>query len=178
MMLFLHYYYNSWQYFFLKSSVCNVHQFPFIKNLVLHIQLTKSSFSALCAGLLLLEMLTVHRPQVLLSNKANLILKIRKGLPVGCKVHLGRVSVFNFLENFWVFLVSRVDGADLFTGSATASNVSTTLNISVSDVFAFKELEGCYFECREYLSRLQVHINFCGSYDHVKIVAQALKLSL
>lgn len=176
-MLFFHYFYNSWQYFLLKTSVSNIHQFPKIKNLVVHIKLTKATFSSLCAGLLVLEMLTNQRPLALFSKKANLILKIRKGLPVGCKVYLGGLSVFNFLETFWVLFMSRVD-ADLFTLTTTSSKGGATVNVSIVDVFSFKVLEVLYFDFREYLTRLQVQINFQGTCEQINVVVQAFKLPL
>lgn len=177
-MFSFHYYYNSCQYFILSFGVFNIHTIPLVKNVALHIKLTKSSFSGLCAGLLALEMLTNQRSNVLLSKKPNLILKIRKGLPVGCKVNLNRILAFNFLETVWVFIMSRFDVAEICKFTMTSSKTYTTLNLSIADIFAFKNLEGFYFEFREYFIQLQVHINFQGSLEHVKALVQALKLTL
>lgn len=177
-MLDFHFYYNSWQYLVLKYKLENVYNLPRVKNLIIHIKLTKSTFSALCTGLLVLEMLTSRRPLAVFSKKANLVLKIRKGLPVSCKMNLTGLSVFDFLEVFWVFILSRHDVFELITVKRTGSNKVTVFNVLLHDLFLFKSLEGFYFDFREFVSSMQVQLIVLGPSFLVDVLVQSLKIPL
>lgn len=177
-MLGFHVYYNSWQYLILKYQLENIYNLPRIKNLVIHIQLTKTTFSALCTGLLVLEMLTYRRSRVVFSKKANLVLKIRKGLPVSCKITLTGVSVFDFLDVFSVFILARHDVRELLTVKRTGTGLSTVVNIVLFDLFLFKSFEGLYFDFREYVSSIQIQLNVKGPSFLVDVFVQSLKIPL
>lgn len=177
-MLSFHLYYNSWQYLLLKYQLGNVYSFPRIKNLIIHIKLTKSTFSALCTGLLVLEMLTSRRSCAVFSKRANLVLKIRKGLPVSCKMTLTGISLFDFLEVFWVFILSRHDVVEVLSVTRTGFNMSTVYNIVLQDIFLLQSLEGLYFDFREFVSSMQIQLNFLGPTFLVDGLVQSLKLPM
>lgn len=177
-MLSFHVYYNSWQYLLLKYQLGNVYSLPRIKNLIIHIKLTKTTFSALCTGLLVLEMLTYRRSCAVFSKKANLVLKIRKGLPVSCKMALTGVLLFDFLEVFWVFILSRHDVAEVLSVNRTGFNMSTVYNIVLQDLFLLQPLEGFYFDFREFVSSMQIQLIFLGPTILVDRLVQILKLPI
>lgn len=177
-MLNFHFYYNSWQYLLLKYQLGNVYSIPQIKNLIIHIKLTKTSFSALCTGLLVLEMLTYRRSRAVFSKKANLVLKIRKGLPVSCKMTLTGSSLFDFLEVFWVFILSRHDVVEVISVKRTGLNMSTVYNIVLQDLFLLQSLEGLYFDFREFVSGMQIQLIFLGPTFLVDILVQSLKIPM
>ena len=71
-----------------------------IKKITLNFGYKKSNFKQLIAGLLALEFISFKRGKLTKSNQINIILKIKKGTPVGCKVVLRK----NFMYLFYLKL--------------------------------------------------------------------------
>ncbi len=177
-MLGFHVSYNSWQYLVLKYQMEKLSRLPKIESLTLHLKLTNSSFSALCVGLLVLEMITYRRPLVIFSKKANLVLKLRKGVPVSCKLTLTGVSLTDFLESFWLSILSRSDVVELVSVKRTESQTASVFTVLLHDLFLFKNLEGFYFDFREFVSGMQIQLVLAGSPVLADTFIQSLKFPL
>ena len=74
----------------------SVPQIPKLKKIVLNFGYSKSSLKYLMSGLLALEFNSLKKGKLTKSKNLNLLLKIKKGNPVGCKVILKKNSMYFF----------------------------------------------------------------------------------
>jgi large subunit ribosomal protein L5 len=74
----------------------NVPQIPKLKKIVLNFGYSKSNLKYLMSGLLALEFISLKKGKLTKSRNLNLLLKIKKGNPVGCKVILKKNSMYFF----------------------------------------------------------------------------------
>lgn len=63
-------------------------QLPKLQTIVLNFGYQKSNFKRLISGLLALEFLTSKKSRITRSKHLNVVLKIKQGAPVGCKITL------------------------------------------------------------------------------------------
>lgn len=85
--------YDLLQKFKYKSS----NKIPEIKSITLNIGCKTSDFKKLTLSFLSLQLLTKKRGEILVSKKPNILLKIRKGDPVGCEIILKKKPMFKML---------------------------------------------------------------------------------
>lgn len=115
--------------------------YPFIEKVILSTSL-KSGFMKEFGPLpavLLIFLLVGQRGVLCKAKKSISAWKLRKGVPVGCKIILRGPSLFFFLEEFVVCVLPLLKN---FTGVAfTQSDNSSNFSIGVPNVFLFPSLK-------------------------------------
>ena len=71
---------------------------PKLKSIILNIGCKTSDFKKLTLSFLSLQLLTKKKGKILISKKPNILLKIRKGDPVGCEIILKKRKMFKMLS--------------------------------------------------------------------------------
>ena len=101
-MSFFHYYYSNIlkREFLTKYIYKNVYQLPKIKKIVLSLNFSQTSLKGLLPLLSALTLASSQKPSLLISNRPIILLRVKSGLPVGCKVDLRGQQLFFFLEKF------------------------------------------------------------------------------
>lgn len=94
--------YDLLQKFKYKSST----KIPEIKSITLNIGCKTSDFKKLTLSFLSLQLLTKKKGKILISKKSNILLKIRKGDPVGCEIILRKKSMFKMLS-YIIYIISQ-----------------------------------------------------------------------
>jgi len=87
-----------------KFSFINQKKIPKFKKITLNFGYKKSNFKQLISGLLALEFISFKRSELTKSTQINIVLKIKKGTPVGCKVVLRK----NFMYLFYLKLITSI----------------------------------------------------------------------
>lgn len=83
-----------------KFLYSNTKKLPNIKKIILHFGCGNTKFKSLSSSLLALELITTKKSWLTTSKKSNVLVKIRKGNPVGCKVLLSNKLSYIFLTWF------------------------------------------------------------------------------
>ena len=75
-------------------------QLPQIKKIILHFCCNNANVKQLSSSMLALELFTTKKGRLTTTTKINVLLKIKKGTPAGCKVILTKGSIYIFLTRF------------------------------------------------------------------------------
>lgn len=73
-------------------------ELPLIKKIILNFGCKTTKIKNLSSSLLALELISEKNARLTVTKKPNIILKIKKGNPVGCRVILTKHKIFYFLE--------------------------------------------------------------------------------
>ena len=124
-----------------KFSYTNSKKIPKLKKIILSFSSKKIDFKILTSTLLALKLISNRTGQLTVAKKPNLLLKIRKGNPVGCKVMLTKKSMYDFLEKLIFDILPKIKKPlDLKSNP----NINT-LTFTIENPLIFKELEKNYF---------------------------------
>lgn len=151
---FFDYYYNNiLKYeFVVKYVYKNVYQLPKLEKVVLSFSFSQTSLKVLLPVLSALTLISSQKPYLITSKNLNVSLRIKAGLPVGCKVSLRGKQKFLFFEKLIFSSLPRLKGFS----SNFRNNI---LFLSISNLFVFKEIEKDY-EHFPNLPKLQIAFVF------------------
>ena len=120
----------------------NTKKIPQIKKITLNFGCKTREIRQLSASLLALELITSKKGTLTTTTKPNIILKIRKGNPVGCKITLHKKQIFTFLEKIYIYIFSNIKN---FAGIKLSKKInSKSLSFKIFDTFKFIEFEEHY----------------------------------
>jgi large subunit ribosomal protein L5 len=87
-----------------------------------------------------MTLISFQKSYFITSNKSNLILKLKKGVPVGCQVSLRGEAIHIFLERFLFQILPQFKGSLKPIFRFGKENIFFTLD----NLFFFKEIEKEY----------------------------------
>lgn len=151
----LYYYYRNIVKQDLLTKFCynNVAQIPGLKKISLSFQVSQSSLRQLLPFLSSLTIVSMQKPYLLTSNRVNLVLKLRKGVPIGCKVSLHKKQIYAFLERLLFFVLPQYKGSSKPIFRVGKKNIFFTLD----NLFSFKEVEKEY---ENFQDLPKLHVSF------------------
>lgn len=115
---------------------------PKIKKIILNFSCKNTQIKNLAASLLALELITFKKGTLTVTSKSNILLKIRKGNPVGCKVVLQNSIMFTFLEQLICDIIPKIQNIKKYK-LANIKN-KTSFSLKILNALNFKELEKSY----------------------------------
>ena len=141
-MSFLEYYYNNIIKYDLinRYNYKNIKEIPKLKKIVLNFGCKTSELKKLSTSLLFLQLITTKKGKLTISKQSNIVLKIRKGNPVGCKVILVKTSMYKFLYKLLLEVLPRLKSRILLKKTF----YNNTLTYNFENIMIFKELEKNY----------------------------------
>lgn len=86
--------------FFLKDLT----QIPSLKKIVINFGYQQSLFKHIILGLLALEVISLKKGKLTQTKRLNVLLKMKKGTPIGCKIILRK----NYMYSFYFKLVTVI----------------------------------------------------------------------
>lgn len=93
------YYFRTLKYDLInKFRYKSIQRLPKLKKIILNIGCTKADTKQLSASLLALELITNQKSLLTKRKKSNILLRIRKGHPTGCKLTLRKHNLLSFFE--------------------------------------------------------------------------------
>ena len=129
--------------FFNKFIYKQSKDLPELKKIILNIGCKNSELKNLSSSLLALELITSQEGSVTKTKYPNVLLKIRKGNPTGCKVTLRKTKMFNFLTKFLIEIISKQKNFNGFNISKKLNK--STFSYKVQNILNFNELENQYY---------------------------------
>mgnify|MGYP006153793827 CR=1 FL=1 len=122
-----------------KFEFKNLSSLPRLSNVVLKFDFKTYDYKLLIKCLSLLELLSSKKGVVIVSKKSNIFLKLKKGLPVGCKVILRNNKSLKFLISF-------INNQKLIDNNYKTSfnNKESSTNLILSNVLNLPQLQNNY----------------------------------
>jgi large subunit ribosomal protein L5 len=121
----------------------HVREIPQLKKIILNFGCKSLEIKNIAASLLSLELIAVQQGALTKSKRANILLKIRKGNPVGCTVVLKKDKMYNFLLKLLIDVFPNLRD---FKGINVAKKLSnTSFSFTLKDLISFKELEKQFY---------------------------------
>lgn len=143
---------HSLQYFYkktLKFDLINkfyytdLKKLPKLKKIILNFSCKTTELKYLATNLLALELITSQKGILTVSKRPNLLLKIRKGNPAGCKLTLKKTSVLHFISKSLNEVFSKIKNFNGISISQKAEK--TVLSFTLKDTLNFSELTEHYY---------------------------------
>ena len=112
---------------------------PILTDVVLKFDFKTYDYNLLVRCMLILELLTGNRCDIIKSKKSSIVLKIKKGLPIGCKVSLKNKKSLNFL-------VSLINNQKLIDNNykITSNSKGYSVNLVIVNVLSLPKLQDNY----------------------------------
>jgi len=124
-----------------KFNYRNTKHLPALKKIVLSLSCRNSNLKELATIFLSLELVAAQKGGVLTTTrKSNILLKIRKGQPVGCKLVLRRALMYRFVSKLLI-----QDSLELKLKKRKACFKAKALPYKLKNLLIFPELEKNYY---------------------------------
>lgn len=158
-MNFLKYFYNTTLKYDLinKFNYKTTKNLPKIKKIILNYNCKNTKLKNLASSFLALELISSKKGKLTLTQKSNILLKLRKGNPVGCKVILKNKQMFNFLEQNLNEILFKEKKSLKFNKKQTLKK--NFFSYEIYNKFNFFQLEKQYYLFNE-LEKLHINIVF------------------
>jgi len=126
-----------------KFFYFNLNDIPELKKIILNFGCKTSEIKSLASSLLALELITTKQGTITKAKRANILLKIRKGHPVGCIVVLRKAKMYNFLLKLITEVFPNLKD---FKGIKVSKKLkSNSFSFTLTDLINFKELEKQFY---------------------------------
>lgn len=126
-----------------KFTYLNTKELPKIKKIILNFGCKTTDIKRLSASLLALELITCQKGKLTTTKYPNVILKLRKGNPVGCKVEIRNQKMYYFLEKVLGEVFPKIKNFNgLIFNKKLKKNV---ISYRLTDNFVFKTIEENYY---------------------------------
>jgi len=121
----------------------NLKELPKLKKIILNFGCKSFEIKKLSASLLALELITSKPGQITISKRANILLKIRRGHPVGCILILKKKSMFNFFFKLLNEIFPNLK--DFKTINITPKTKKNSISFTIKELIIFKDLETHFY---------------------------------
>jgi len=128
-----------------KLNFKNIFEIPKITKICLNIGFKNANIEKkkLTNIIVLLKLITNQQPIVTQSKKNNILLKIKKGSIIGCKVTLRKNNLYFFLEKLLIFILPNIN--DIYFNTKNKN----ILNFQIKNVLNFFELKTEFLKFKE-----------------------------
>ena len=138
-----------------KFNYKNIKEIPQIETIVLNFGCKTTELKFLTASLLALELITNQRGAFTKTKFPNVVLKIKKGNPAGCKVLIRKRNMLNFFLKTIITIFPKLKNFKSF--NLPKKSNKSIFSYELEDIFSFKELEKQYYLFNN-LSKLHITI--------------------
>ena len=115
-----------------KFTYTSINKLPKLKFININLSLKKNDIKLLVSYLAALKVITKQNGVIVPAKKSNIIFKIRKGTPIGCKITLRKTKMFLFYFKLLNKSFLPTDKNKLHENS---------FSFQIKNIFLFKELE-------------------------------------
>lgn len=126
-----------------KFYYTDLKKLPSLKQITLNFSCKTINLKTIATHLLALNLISSQKGIITISKRPNLLLKIRKGSPTGCKITLRKISMMNFLSKNLNEIFPKIKN---FNGIQVHKKVEkNTFSFSVKNILTFPELAKHYY---------------------------------
>lgn len=119
----------------------NSKKLPSISKIILNFGSTNTSIKCISSNLLALELITNQKSKMTFTKHSNILLKIRKGNPTGCKITLRKKSMLSFFSRLLTETFPKLKKFNNFK----VNTKNKTFSFKLVDILNFPELENQYY---------------------------------
>ena len=161
------YYQNIIQYDLInKFQYKNTKNLPQLQKIVLNFGYKNPNINILASSLLALELIASKRGTITTSKDSHILLKIRKGNPVGCKVILKKTLMYNFFAKLLIDIFPQVKEFKEFRfNKETAQKNTFSYKLKNTFVFSGVSILNSDVLTREYKKFLKASRQSAGSFE-------------
>jgi large subunit ribosomal protein L5 len=116
---------------------------PKLKKIILNFGCKTSDIKHLASSLLALELITNQKGTMTTTKHSNILLKIRKGNPTGCKITLRKNKMLDYLSKILIEIFPRLKSFEGFKFNRKIKK--NYFSYELHDTFNFTELEEHYY---------------------------------
>lgn len=148
MYFFEHYFQTIVKYDLInKFKYKNIKKLPKLRKIVLNFSCKNSDTKQLALAMTALELITLQKGILTVTKKSNVILKLKKGEPIGCKVVLRKTNMYNFLFKILNEILPKINKFKKFNIKQNRNNNSkiNTFSFKLKNTLNFLELEKNYY---------------------------------
>jgi large subunit ribosomal protein L5 len=116
---------------------------PKLEKIILNFGCKTADFRQLASSLLAIEVISNKKGVMRKTKKSNILFKIRKGNPTGCKIILTKFNAYNFLSKLIVEIFPKIKNFSSLDYPKKIKKNAFSYNIY--ETFTFKELESHYY---------------------------------
>jgi large subunit ribosomal protein L5 len=124
-----------------KFNYKNNNVVPKLQKIVLNFGIKEVNFKLLLPTLIALELVSSQKGALARSNKSNIALKIRKGVPVGCKVVLSKTNMYLFFSKIIITVLPKIKQFEGVVFKKAVTRPSKSFSFFFNNVLIFSELE-------------------------------------
>lgn len=141
-----------------KFNYKTYNQIPHIKKMTLNIGWKQPEIKNLLLSLLAIELITSQKAVATGIKNFNLSVKVKKGLPTGCKVTLRSTKIYEFILRLINEIFPKISKHNnlTFKNNIQSSNLKS-ITFSLIEMLNFTELETNYFYFKN-IAKLDVTI--------------------
>ena len=151
-----------------KFNYDSINNIPKLKIIHIHLSLKKPDLKLLLSYLAMLKIVTKQNSFIVTAKKSNIIFKIRKGIPIGCKVTLRKTKMFLF---YWKLLNQEFFSINSFKLQ------KNSVSFQLKKLFSFNEIELNY----QFFSNLKfLNVNLIttsSNYKQNKFILSSYKIN-
>ena len=126
-----------------KFFYYDLNDIPELKKIILNFGCKSFALKTIASSLLALELITTKEGTITKAKRANILLKVRKGYPVGCIVVLKKIKMYNF---FLKLLTEVFPNLKDFKGINVSKKLKgNSFSLTLIDLINFKELEKQFY---------------------------------
>lgn len=115
---------------------------PKLKKIILSFSCKTTDIKQLISSVLALELITNQRGLLTTTKQPNILLKIRKGNPVGCKITLRKINMYSFLFRSTNEIFPKLKNFKGF--NLVKQYKQNTFSFELNEILNFSELEEHY----------------------------------
>ena len=115
---------------------------PKLKKIILNFGCKNNDIKSLTSSLLALELITHQKGNLTTTKYSNVLLKIRKGNTVGCKITLRKNKMFYYFEKMLIEIFPKLKNFEGFKSNKKMQKKA--FSYELYDTFSFSELEENY----------------------------------
>lgn len=130
----------------------------------------------IASSFLALELIARQKPKITTIKKSNLLLKLRNGHPIGCKVTLRKNKMLNFVAKVLIDILPRLKNFQGFDLKKIHKTNSSIFSFKLNEMFSFPELEN-HFYLFNNLTSININIILKSSIkQELTFVLESIKL--
>jgi large subunit ribosomal protein L5 len=159
-----------------KYCLKNTNSIPKLKKIILNFNCWSKPLDVhlVASSMLALELIACQKSELTKTKFANLALRLRKGIPIGCKLTLKKEHNYIFLSK----IVQEVSPSNKVFMLYQPNLIKNAFSFNIAELFNFNELEKQYNFFKD-LNNLNVTvITNTNSLDELEFILKALKLPL
>ena len=126
-----------------KFFYCNLKNIPELKKIILNFGCRSFVIKNIAASLLALKLITTKQGAITKAKRANILLKVRKGNPVGCIVVLKKKKMYNFFSKLLTQIFPNL--RDFKGISISKQSNGENFSLTLMNLINFQELEKQFY---------------------------------